>query len=82
MRSKIERNAELEWSQSKTTLDHLRFLWAVETHDKPPESSSSTRRVADPVYVFGSRQTEAVRTGSVVLCETNPIFSKTLALGS
>jgi hypothetical protein len=38
--------------------------------------------VADPVYVFGSRQTEAVRTGSVVLCETNPIFSKTLALGS
>ena len=25
---------------------------------------------------------EAVRTGSVVLCETNQIFSKTLALGS
>ena len=45
-------------------------------------SDSLRNRFAAPGAPSEVAKAEAVRTGSVVLCETNPIFSKTLALGS
>ena len=42
----------------------------------PPASSSSTRTVADRVYVFESSQGGSGERGRDVFCETNPISKK------